>query len=128
MKRMILVLLSLTLFAVSAEAKQPKTPPQTAVTPCPMMANMQMPDLMAGVIQTMVDVMKIEQKLLSESGGVDKKALMAELEQKMAVLEKQMADMKCCMPTPLTAVSGAQATPCPLQNGMPCNMTIQPLK
>lgn len=124
---MILVLLSICLFALSAEARQSAVPQKPAATPCPMMGNMQMPCPMAGVMQSMLDVMKIEQKLLVDSKGTDKKALIAELEQKIAALEKQMGDMKCSMPAPNTA-AGSQATPCPMQNGMPCNMTVQPLK
>jgi hypothetical protein len=127
MKRMIPVLLCICLFSLSAVARQPAVPQKPAVPPCPMMGNMQMNCLMAGVMQSMVDVLKIEQKLLVDNKGTDKKALGAELEQKMAVLEKQMADMKCCLQAPDPAV-GSQTPPCPMQNGMPCNMTVQPLK
>lgn len=128
MKRMFLVLLSLCLFAFTAEAKQPAAPLTPAFPPCPMMGNMQMPCPMAGLMQTMIDVMKIEQKLLAESKGIDKNALKSELEQKMAALDKQMADMKSCMPVSKAPVPGGQTVPCPMQNGMPCSMTVQPLK
>jgi hypothetical protein len=127
MKRIILVLLGICLFSLSAEARQPAVPQKPSVPPCPMMGNMQILCPMAGVMQSMLDVMKIEQKLLVDSKGTDKKALCAELEQKMAALEKQMVDMKCSMPAPNTA-AGSQAPPCPMQNGMPCNMMVQPLK
>jgi hypothetical protein len=139
MKKIVVVLVSLFLFAVQAEAKNPPVTPKPAVPPCPMMGNMQMPCPMmgnmkmscpmAGLMQSMIDVMKIEQQILVESKGMDKNALKAELTQKMAALEKQMADMKCGMPAPPQApVSGAGTVPCPMQNGMPCNMTVQPLK
>jgi hypothetical protein len=131
MKQMILVFLSLCLFTFSAQAKQKPVQVQSgsAVQPCPMMSNMQMPCPMSGVMQSMIDVMKIEQKLLSEIKDSDKKALRAELDQKMAALEKQMADMKCCMPMMQNApaAGGNAAKPCPMQNGQPCTMKVTPL-
>ncbi|NTW55741.1 MAG: hypothetical protein HGB20_01695 [Chlorobiaceae bacterium] len=130
MKKIFLVLFSLCLFSFTASAKQPVPCQKPAVPPCPMMGGMQMSCPMSGVMQTIVEVMKIEQKLLSGSKGIDKSALKMELEQKISALDKQMADMKCPMP----AIQASQApaagapVPCPMQNGMPCNMTIQPLK
>ncbi len=130
MKRIFLLLLSIFMFSFTAAAKQPVSSLKPTVSPCPMMGGMQMSCPMSGVMQTMVEVMKIEQKLLGDSKGIDKNALKAELEQKISLLDKQMADMKCCMPaTQMTQVPSAGApVPCPMQNGMPCNMTLQPLK
>jgi|GEM_PF-1854248 len=117
MKRMILVLISMVVFGVSAQAQQgPAMMGQRGVMPRgAMMSNVQVKCPMMDMMQSMTDVMKIEQKLLSDVKGSEKRELRAELEQKMAVLDRTMADMKAmqmpCMTGGPNNASGSQFTP-----------------
>lgn len=126
MKKMILVVLGFVVYAFSAEAKPATLQQKPPAPPCPMMANMQMPCPIAGLMHSVIDVAKTGQKLLAESKGIGNNALMAELEQKIAALDKQMGDMKCCMPAPKPAA--VQTPSCPMQNGTPCTMRVKPLE
>jgi hypothetical protein len=122
MKRVILVLAGMLVFGVSAQARVPGMMGSRGVMPGrgAMMGAMPMKCPMADMIESMMEVMKIEQKLLSDSKGSEKRELKAELDQKMIVLEQRMADMKAmpmpCMPGGPANAAGGQFTPPCMQN------------
>jgi hypothetical protein len=121
MKKMILVLIGMVVFSVSAHAQQGSgmrgakgmMPSRGA-----MMGTM-MNCPIKDVMESMMDVMKIEQKLLSDVNGSEKRVLKEELAQKMTLLEHKIAAMKeaqmPCMSGSCNSVTGKFTSGC-MQN------------
>ncbi|NTV06223.1 MAG: hypothetical protein HGA59_06935 [Chlorobiaceae bacterium] len=122
MKRLILVLIGMIVFNVSVQAQIPGRMGQRGAIPAKgaMMGNAIMNCPVTDVMESMIAVMKVEQKLLSDIKGSEKRELKADLEQKMALLEQRMADMKAaqmpCISGGTANAAGGQFTPPCMQN------------
>jgi hypothetical protein len=122
MKKLILVLIGMVVFGVSAQARVPGMMGQKGAMPVKgaMMGNAMMKCPMSDVMESMIAVMKVEQKLLSDIKGSEKRELLADLDQKISLLEQRMADMKAaqmpCMSGGTANAAGGQFTPPCMQN------------
>ena len=69
---------------------------------CPMMGDQPMPmkTPMSGMMHSMIDMMKMQQKMLKGLTAAEKKAMVIEMDKKIERMEKMMADMPCMPPSP----------------------------
>jgi hypothetical protein len=151
MKRLFILLLTMMAFSVKTYAEQPQAASNGALPTMSMMMCKDCPQPAAGqsstmaqtqpgasmapmnsscctmcdALYTMLDVMKMQQKLIA-SGAKNKKAV-AEIDRKISEAEKQLASMKNMqMPCKMGmgSMQGMQGMPC--ANGKPCPMMPQP--
>ena len=116
MKRFLTVLVGLTLFSTSASAEpkdsmmQGQMPDKTmkmdqpgTMTPmCPMMGDKAMPlkNPMHDMMHPMVDIIKMQQKIIKGVGPSEKKAMLKEIDKKIDQMEHMEAYMQCMQPPP----------------------------
>lgn len=116
MKMLLTVLAGLTLFSVSASAEpkegmmQGQMPnkamkmdqPCTMTPNCPMMGDKAMPmkNPMHDMMRPMVDIIKMQQKIIKGVKPSEKKAMLKEIDKKIDQIENVEAYMPCVQPPP----------------------------
>ena len=116
MKMLLTVLAGLTLFSVSASAEpkdgmiQGQMPnkamkmdqPCTMTPNCPMMGDKLMPmkNPMYDMMHPMVDIIKMQQKIIKGVKPSEKKAILKEIDKKIDQMQHMEAYMPCVQPPP----------------------------
>ncbi len=98
MKKLLTVLAGLTLFSVSVSAEPKDGMMQGQMPPtCPMIGDKPMPmkNPMYEVIHPMVDIIKMQQKIIKGVSPSEKKAVLKEIDKKIDQIEKMPAYMPC---------------------------------
>ncbi len=118
MKKLLTVLACLTLFSATATASaEPKDGMMQGQMPnkamkmdqagtmppmCPMMGDKPMPmkNPMYDSMHSMVDIIKMQQKIIKGVGPSEKKAILKEIDKKIDQMENMKAYMPCVQPPP----------------------------